>query len=66
VELFPDLATAVASLAVLGRVRVEAGEDFWEADGSVRKESIAEASLRLQRLFASESEAKRILARLWS
>lgn len=60
-EMFPDLNTMAACLALIGAVVLEAGDEFTEEDCSIRDKYRALASARLQELLGSKSEAEAVL-----
>lgn len=67
VEMFPDLNTMAACLALLGSIVVDAGDEFLDDECNIRPEYRSLASERLRELLGSESRADAILANLeWS
>jgi len=60
-EIYPDLNTMAASIATLGSVVLNAGEDLTDDDGWIRPEFRAEAISRLAAILGSEAEAGTIV-----
>jgi hypothetical protein len=60
-QMFTDLNTMAACLALIGAVVLEAGDEFTEEDCSIRPRYRALASARLQELLGSKSEAEAVL-----
>lgn len=60
-EMFPDLNTMAASLAQIGGIVLEAGNEYLEEDCSIRPKYRALASARLQELLGSKPDAEAVL-----
>jgi hypothetical protein len=60
-ELFPDLNTMAACLALIGGIVLEAGKEYMEEDCSIRLKYRALASARLQKLLGSKPDAEAVL-----
>ena len=61
-ELFSDLPAMVTSLAILGEVVIDAGEDFTDENSRINERFIKAAKEKLSRVLNSEFEAETILA----
>lgn len=60
-EIYPDLNTMAAALAILGAVVLNAGIEFTDDDCYVRPEFRAEAVSRLAEILGSETKAEAIV-----
>jgi hypothetical protein len=61
VEAYPDLNTMAACMAILGIVRIRAGENFTDEQSYVRPEHRAEAVSRLLEVLADKEAAEAII-----
>lgn len=61
-ELFSDLPAMVTSLAILGEIVVDAGEDFTNENSYINERFIKAAKEKLIRVLKTEIEAETILA----
>jgi len=63
-EIFPDLASMVASLALIGSVVDEAGQGLTDNNADIKGPYLSEARIRLKRVLESDARVESTLTML--